>query len=123
MITKTCLLITDDPDDQFEFTEAMNEISSDIVLLNISGSAKAIKLIQSKRHIPDYIFLDLSLGENPVNEFLDTLNKLDYQQAIPTIVYGQDEEFIKVNITGITDFLKKGYAYSTLKAFLKKLIL
>src|SRR5687768_13007068 len=107
MIFRTCLLVTDDPDDQSEFSEALYEVSADAILLSVVNSKKAIELLKSKTHIPNYIFLDLSLPDLDLSAFIIEINRKKELKEIPLIVYGEHSEYEKVKDLGIYAFMKR----------------
>ena len=69
MNLKTCLLVTDDPDDHQAFSEALSEISLNTILVVILDSKQASLLLKTKKLIPDYIFVDMSMQGIEINEF------------------------------------------------------
>jgi len=73
MAIKTCLLITDDPDDHVAISEAISEIDKDMIVLLVLESEKALELLKGNAHIPHYIFLDLSTHGLQANNFLNTI--------------------------------------------------
>jgi CheY-like chemotaxis protein len=66
MTLRTCLLVTDDPDDHQAISEALSQISEKTIVLNILDSQKALTLLKESTYRPDYIFLDLSMLDNSV---------------------------------------------------------
>jgi CheY-like chemotaxis protein len=121
MTVKTCLLVTDDPDDHHAFSEALAEISENTIVLNILDSQKAISFLLSKRHTPDFIFLDLSMHGIRINTFLKSMKADTNINKVPAVVYGDQATFGKIdgNFSDLT-FFNKDYQYSELKEFLKK---
>lgn len=118
MNLKTCLLITDDPDDHDAFSEALSEIASQIILFVISNSEKALALLKSKRHRPDYIFVDLTMYGIRKNFFLNTMSG-DFELAgIPIILYGDKTDSNKMEHQFHLPFLSKDYTYGELRVFL-----
>src|SRR4051812_36266253 len=97
MTVKTCLLVTDDPDDHHAFSEALAEISEKAIVLNILDSQKAVSFLSSKRHTPDYIFLDLSMHGIRINTFLKSINGDAAINQVPTVVYGDEVTFSKID--------------------------
>jgi CheY-like chemotaxis protein len=122
MTVKTCLLVTDDPDDHHAFSEALAEISENTIILNILDSQKAISFLLSKRHTPDYIFLDLSMHGIRINTFLKSIKGDIDVNKVPAVVYGDRATFSKIdgNFSDLT-FFNKDYQYSELKEFLKRI--
>jgi CheY-like chemotaxis protein len=122
MSVKTCLLVTDDPDDQNAFSEAIREYSENIIVLIVLDSQKALDLIQSKKHVPDYLFLDLSMLGIRINNFLKVLDADPLLKQIPTIAYGEQVTFEKIDHAGRLRFFTKDYEYSELKKFLRTIL-
>lgn len=120
MTAKTCLLVTDDPDDHQAFTEALSEISSRTIVLVVLDSDKALELMQSKRHIPDYIFVDLSMQGIRTNTFLSTIKGDPDIHSVPTVVYGTKSAFDRIEDVEGLIFFNKEYEYSELRNFLKE---
>ena len=54
MKVKTCLLITDDPDDHQAFSEAFAEVSEETIVLIVLDSQKALEMLRAKKHVPDH---------------------------------------------------------------------
>jgi CheY-like chemotaxis protein len=122
MTIKTCLLVTDDPDDHLAFSEALKEISEQTTVMIILDSQKALDLITFKKHVPDYIFLDLSTHGIRINTFLKTLHADPKLVSIPIVVYGDQKSFEKVEDKDRVSFFSKDYEYTDLKKFLKEML-
>lgn len=118
MYLKTCLLVTDDPDDHQAFSEALAEISDNTVLIVILDSKKASLLLREKKHIPDYIFVDLSMHDIHINEFMSVVRLDSALNQIPTILYGEETELTKISNADKTPFFSKDYSYAQLRRFL-----
>jgi CheY-like chemotaxis protein len=122
MNVKTCLLVTDDPDDHQSFSEALSEISANTILIVILDSKKATMLLESRKHIPDYIFVDLSMHGIRIREFIDAVKRESSVRNIPTILYGDEDELTKIqNVDGIP-FFPKDYNYAELRSFLMEVL-
>jgi CheY-like chemotaxis protein len=122
MTVKTCLLVTDDPDDHHAFSEALAEISEDAIVVNVLDSQKALKLLSAGRHAPDYLFLDLSMNGIRINSFLKTIKSDDALRKIPTVVYGDQSAFEQISHFEDLVFFDEDYEYSELKNFLGNFI-
>src|SRR5687767_1964240 len=120
MSVKTCLLISDDPDDHHAFSEALTEISENTIVLIVIESKKALELVISKRHIPDYIFIDLSMHGIRINSFLKDIKNDQDLSLIPTVVYGEEASFEKIEGSEKVIFFNKEYEYSELRDFLRE---
>lgn len=120
MPIKTCLLITDDPDDHLAFSEVLAEISSKTIVLVVLDSEKALGLVKSRKLIPDYIFLDISMPGIRINSFLNAIRGDDALCGTPYVVYGDKSEFKKIEDPADIVFFDKNYEYSGLRRFLKE---
>lgn len=119
---KTCLLISDDPDDHFEFSEALHETSDDVVLLSVFDSQKILELLQQKKVIPDFIFLDLSVDGSILTKFSDFLRADKTYSGTRLVPYGNDFAMGKPRSPNITSLPGKDFSYSELKEFLKGIL-
>ena len=115
MTLKTFLLISDDPDDHFEFSEALHEAAPDCVLVSVFDSQKVPDIIASKRVQPDVIFLDLSMTHSNQTE-LEVLIEQDGYAHITFIPYGGEFSPGEKNVKKL---LHKDFSYSELKDFLR----
>lgn len=122
MSVKTCLLVTDDPDDHQAFSEALSEFSAQTVVLIVLDSDKALELMQSKRHIPDYIFVDLSMHGIRTDIFLQEIKSNPDIHSVPKVVYGAKSAFERIEDNQGLIFFRKDYEYSELRNFLKEYI-
>jgi CheY-like chemotaxis protein len=122
MQLKTCLLVTDDPDDHQAFSEALSEISENAILIVILDSKKAAMLLREKKHIPDHIFVDLSMHGIHIREFMNAARLDSALNTIPITLYGEEEELIKVENTFSAPFFSKDYNYVELRSFLQEVI-
>lgn len=120
MSITTCLLVTDDPDDHQAFSEAFSEISSNTIVLIILDSEKALQLLMSGKYTPDYLFLDLSMHGIRINTFLKSIKNDPALRNLPTVAYGEESAFAKVEYTDGVNFFNKEYQYSELREFLVK---
>ena len=121
MALRTCLLISDDPDDHLEFSEAMYEVSNDTILISLVNARKAMDLLKANICVPDFIFFDLSDGVH-ADVFLTAMQKNPIMENVPVIVYGDYSEYERITTLGVAAYLNKDYSYSDLRAFLKKVL-
>lgn len=122
MQLKTCLLVTDDPDDHQSFSEALAEISDNAILIVILDSKKASLLLREKKHIPDYIFVDLSMHGIHIHDFMNVVRLDSALNNIPVILYGEKDELLKVPNPDFASFFSKDYNYAELRKFLINLL-
>lgn len=122
MNLKTCLLVTDDPDDHQAFSEALSEVSANTVLIVMLDSTKASMVLQAEKLKPDYIFVDLSMHGIFVNDFLKVVKSIPEARAVPSILYGEEEELNKIQEKERLPVFPKDYNYAELRDFLKGVI-
>jgi CheY-like chemotaxis protein len=122
MVLRTFLLVSDDPDDQLEFSEALYEVSSDTVLINVAHAEKAMLFLDRKLCLPQYIILDLSVEGIHPDDFLTRLQSDPVLQHIPVIAYGDYSDFDRIKSGGISAFLNRDSSYSDLRVFLRRIV-
>jgi CheY-like chemotaxis protein len=121
MPVKTCLLITDDPDDHQAFSEAFSEVSEETIVLIVLDSQKALEMLRAKKHSPDFIFLDMSMHGIRINTFLKFLKvEQKLPSNVPVVVYGDMADFYKLEYSSEVTFFNKEYEYSELRDFLRE---
>jgi hypothetical protein len=121
MIVRTCLLISDDPDDHIEFSEALYDISDDTVLVMVSNPRKAVDLLALKRCIPEYIFLKIGINDFDPEILFETLDDPDLRH-VQVIACVEAPEFARFRNPRIAAFLDADASYSELKTFLARLM-
>jgi hypothetical protein len=119
MIVRTCLLISDDPDDHVEFSEALYDISDDTVLVTVSDIGKAIDLVAVKKCVPEFILLNVAIPEFRPDKFFDALNDDPALKNVQVITYGDGDP---IHSPRITAFLDQDVSYSELKETLRRVI-
>ncbi|HEY3405529.1 MAG TPA: hypothetical protein VGK59_19235 [Ohtaekwangia sp.] len=121
MTLRTCLLVTDDPDDHQTISEAISQISEKTVVMNILDSQKALILLKdgSSTYQPDYVFLDLSMHGMRINSLLKSMRNEDGFFKKPVVVYGDLNAFNLIDNTEHLIFFRKDYQYSELLDFLR----
>ena len=118
-MVRTCLLISDDPDDHIELSEALYEISDDTVLIAVSDVGKALDLLSAKKCIPEFIVLNLIISELIAKEFLNAIDANPALSHVQIIAFGESEA---IKHTRVAAILYANLTYSELKEALKKLI-
>lgn len=119
MAIQICLLVSDDLDDHQAISEALSEISSDTILLNIIDSQKAVLLLQHREHQPDRLILDLSMHGIKINSILKAIRDSSKVRR-PIVLYGTPEAFSMIDAEDELLFFDKDFSYSEMKIFLGK---
>lgn len=119
---KTCLLITDDPDDHQAFSEAIAKVSEDSIVVIVVDSEKARTLLASATHIPNHVIIDLSMEGLDINHFLDTLRSSAKLALIPVLTYGEPSQYADILDRRALVFFAKDYEYSKLQSILHDFI-
>lgn len=120
MNVKTCLLVSDDPDDHQAFSEAFSDVSRDAIVLNVLDSVKALELLKAKKHIPDYLFVDVSMHGIRINPFLKIIANDPATSKIPTVLFGHESDILNVEGGDTCLFFNKEYGFTQLRNFLKE---
>jgi hypothetical protein len=120
MIVRTCLLISDDPDDQVEFSEALNDFADDTILVSVSDFKKALDFLTLRKCVPEFILLNLAIPDFRPDKFFDALTDDPLLKDVRVIAYGESEP---VRSPRIAAFLDPDMSYSELKAALKKVLM
>ncbi len=84
------VLIEDDADDQFFFTEAIREIRHTHLLAIAGNGCEAIEKINSGTILPDIIFMDNNMPRMDGIECLKRLKESDRTKNIPVIMLTSD---------------------------------
>ena len=122
MILRTCLLVSDDPDDHIEFSEALYEISDDIILVTVTHPGKAIDLLALRQCIPAYIFVNLEMNGFDPDDFLRAIDANPDLEGIELIAYGDYGDYQKLQTRRVTAFMNNQMNYTELRNFLKKVV-
>jgi hypothetical protein len=86
---KTCLLISEDPDDHQIIFEAIKEISSTLVLIIALDIEHLHEILKGQKIQPDYIIVDAGI-RGIANNFLPQINHLEHLKNTPVIVCADD---------------------------------
>src|SRR5688572_12686059 len=96
MTIRTCLLVSDDPDDHVEITEALYEVADDVVVFVVSDAHRAASLVLSKRHIPDYLIIDLGVNGFTHDDFFSSLETDPHYKSMFILAYGDISDYEKI---------------------------
>ena len=120
MTVRTCLLISDDPDDHIEFSEALYELSDDIVLLIVSDVQKAVDLLKLRKCLPEYIFINMEIPGIDPDVFFSTLEADPVLEKVKVIGFGESGPF--VSSPRFTAFLNSDMNYTELRKALRGIV-
>jgi CheY-like chemotaxis protein len=119
------LLIDDDEDDQFIFTNALMEITSAYKCSIANNGLDALSRLNSDSSLPDLIFLDLNMPVmNGIELFL--ILKADHRFSdIPAVIYttsDNPDEKMQMKELGVRAFLTKTANFKKLKTELARIL-
>jgi CheY-like chemotaxis protein len=121
-ITKTCLLIDDDQDDQEIFLIALNDCGKKIKCEMASDAMLGLgKLDQATTQPPDFIFIDLNMPGMSGKQCLVELKKRDFLKEVPVVVYStssQPKDITEMKALGASDFITKPSSVKSLTKIL-----
>ncbi len=106
----TLLIVDDDPDDLWLFSEAVYEINKGYRCITASNGKEALQLLQNAIVKPHYIFMDLNLPVMNGKECLREIKKKPRFADIPVIIYSTSKlktDMEEVYKLGATHFLTK----------------
>src|SRR5258707_14284153 len=84
---KKIIVIDDDPDERFFFSEALKNSAIAFNCSFYEDAVKALHILQSDNiETPDFIFVDLNMPKMSGMEFLTALRKLRRYSHVPVIV-------------------------------------
>jgi hypothetical protein len=122
MIVKTCLLISDDPDDHIEFSEALYDISDEIVVMTVLDFRKAIDLLITKKCVPEFVVLNLAVSDFAADNFFAVLRNDPWLKNVKVIAYGDGVELKRDDSARINRFIDDDLPFSELKKELKAIL-
>lgn len=122
-MSKMILLIDDDEDELYFFTEALNETNHSFACIAANSVEEGMKVLDHTR--PEFIFLDINMPRINGFEGLQLIKKLDSVQHIPVILYSTaiTEEIIKKGLLqGATACIQKTGSIAALAESLKRFL-
>ena len=122
MDVRTCLLISDDPDDQVEFAEALHDIADDLVLITVIDTDRAVKLLASRKQVPDVILFDLSMDASDGEKIIQVLDGWEGLARVRLIVYGTFRDSARASHPRISAFLDQDMTFSRMRKVLSTLL-
>jgi len=112
------LIIEDEPQSAFVLTEMLNNLYSDIEVLEVANTLdKGIKIIQNEK--PNIIFLDINVGTDCGFEIIRKTNPKSYEIIVVTA--HKDHAFQAIKNSAV-DFILKPYDFDDIKIAVEKAI-
>lgn len=117
------LLVEDDPDDQFLFTEAITEIEN-VTIYGIANNGKeALAKLEASDILPDLIFTDINMPGMDGIECLSNIMSNPQTKNIPVIVLSSSIEQAELaHLLGAKAFIEKTSNGKALLLQLKQMI-
>lgn len=112
------MLITDDPDDHNEISEAIARISENIVVVIILDSDQAGRVLSAKAHVPDFLIIDLAMEGLNINAMLELIRSDAKLSRIPILTYGEPSQYAEIVDRQSLTFFAKEYEFSKLHSVL-----
>lgn len=121
MIVRICLLISDDPDDYVELSEALYEVTADVVLVAVADLKKAAELLAVTKCTPEYIFLNLSMTGADNMLFFNALSRKELANT-KVFAWGDARDLSDAARHRVFAFLDLNVSYVELKELLKNIL-
>jgi len=123
---KSILLVEDDADDRMLFTDALNEITSEVRLRTASHCNDGIDaLIKPQDELPDLVVMDINMpGKNGL-ECLEDIRSHPRLKKLPVVILstGTDKDVIRdAYRRGANFYISKPNSFQELKRQVQKII-
>jgi CheY-like chemotaxis protein len=122
---KDILLAEDDEDDRMLLTEALNNVNKGLKVEFAPDGQKLMALLQSRKTLPDVIFLDLNMPFKNGFQCLREIKGNEKLKKCPVIVMTTSQNLDDINLAyelGAALFLIKPSDFTILKITLEKII-
>jgi CheY-like chemotaxis protein len=122
---KDILLAEDDEDDRILLTEALNNVNKGLKVEFAPDGQKLMALLQSRKTLPDVIFLDLNMPFKNGFQCLREIKGNEKLKKCPVIVMTTSQNLDDINLAyelGAALFLIKPSDFTILKIILEKII-
>ena len=110
-MTKHCLIIDDDPDDQEVFRMCLNKVAAHITLTTANSGVEAVSLLRSNTdYSPEFIFIDMNMPKMNGIECLRIIKEIDRLKHSKMFMYSTTSEKAVVKESeelGAEDFIVK----------------
>jgi DNA-binding NarL/FixJ family response regulator len=113
----------DDVEDMEFFTDIISEISPDIQISVAKNGIELMKLLESEKQHPDFIFLDLNMPIKTGFECLKEIRGTEKWKSVKIVILSTSshrEQINEVYKMGADLYLKKPNSYSAFKEILSK---
>jgi CheY-like chemotaxis protein len=120
---KRILLIDDDEDEQFFFTEALKEIKAPVKLFFAMGSKEGLQM--AKFILPDIVFIDINMPMLNGLECLELIRGSKETEKLSAVIYStgvDDDLYRNAMIKGAVACIKKQNNIHDLATILKNLL-
>lgn len=124
---KTCkiLLIEDDIIEVMKLKRAISTLGLNHSITEANNGEDALKLLEQKDNLPDFILLDLNMPKISGIEFLKILKADERLRFIPTIILttsSNQRDLLACYETGIAGYLLKPLKYEDYVSKIEKLL-
>ena len=118
------LIVDDDAEDIELFTEAVEEIDSEINCVEAYNGLEALKVLKRNSLLPNYIFLDINMPLMNGKKCLEEIKRNNNYKDIPVIIYSTttDQKQIDECLSLGAGFLTKPNTFDELTESLKKIL-
>lgn len=125
-MAKSILLVEDDADDRMLFTDALNELTSDIKLKTASHCDDGIDaLISPQDELPDVVVMDINMpGKNGL-ECLEDIRNHARLKKLPVIILSTDNDESVIRDAfkrGANFYITKPNSFQALKKEVQKIL-
>jgi CheY-like chemotaxis protein len=123
---KSILLVEDDADDRMLFTDALNEVNSEVRLKTASHCEDGIdSLIKPQDELPDMVVMDINMpGKNGL-ECLEDIRNHARLRKIPVIILSTDTDLDVIKDAyrrGANFYISKPNSFDALKKEVRKIL-
>ena len=126
-VSKSILLVDDDPDDRLLFSEAFREVSRGYDLIELTNGEELLNYLSNKvPPIPQLIVMDFHMERVNGEEALNSIKKNKQLSRIPVIVYSgssssmQQDPILKL---GANAYVQKPNSYEKMVEVVKSMML
>ena len=114
MVSKSCILISDDPFDQTIFVKALSDVSPETICFAVTDPSDALYLMSEESLIPNYIFIEFNMPGMDGVQFLKYIKSIESLKDVPVIVHTtspQANKVIELKESGALAIYLRPYQY------------